>query len=47
LNEQVEEHELNRACSTNWAENEWIYDIGGKTEKRDQDGGGWKIIKWI
>jgi hypothetical protein len=32
-----------------WAEEEWIYDTGGKDRAyyEDQDIGGWTILRWI
>jgi hypothetical protein len=41
---------MGRTCSTNWGEEECIYDNGGKEGKNhweDQDVGGWTILKWI
>jgi hypothetical protein len=43
---------MGRECSTNGAEAECIYDIGGKarrkeTTRKTNDVGGWVILKWI
>jgi hypothetical protein len=42
--------EMDRASSTNEAEEECIEDIGGNSRRdrwEDQDIGGWTILKWI
>jgi hypothetical protein len=42
--------EIGRACSTNGGEEECIYDIGGKSRKKETTGKtkiGWNGMVWI